>query len=234
MSVAIRKVTTSSVTDPLPTRNMALQPPTLEITSSTQAVLDTDYAASGQNMLEGDPKQQPVLRHAFVSYSHKDRIFANELIAELRKAGVPIWIDHEGLTPGTPNWDRSIRKAISESFAALLIASPDSQESDIVQGEMAVAKAQNHPIFPVWARGEIWEECVPLDLIDAQRFDCRGERKESAVQSITAALLQIMKTRSASNSSASFGQRPTRWISIDLCATYRDTPRRQAKRFQLT
>lgn len=40
----------------------------------------------------------------FISYSHEDAAFVALLKTDLEKAGAIIWIDHDKLPPGTPNW----------------------------------------------------------------------------------------------------------------------------------
>ena len=115
-------------------------------------------------------------KHLFVSYSRADSKFAHQVVIDLQKAGLNVWIDVQGLEPGTPNWEQSIRDAIANSFALLLIASPDSRQSIYVQGELTVAKARKCVIYTIWANGNEWIDCVPLEMANHQYIDGRGEQ----------------------------------------------------------
>src|SRR5437879_938841 len=97
--------------------------------------------------------QIPIPEHVFISYSHDDEEFVKKIGSDLEKAGINIWIDRTGLTPGTQNWNNAIRDAISRSFAVLLIASPDSGQSSFVQGELSVADSYGCPVYPAWVAG---------------------------------------------------------------------------------
>jgi hypothetical protein len=78
-------------------------------------------------------------KRIFISYPHLDSRFVDQLSADLSAAGVQVWIDHSGLAPGTPNWEKAIRDALRASSAMLLVASRSSRISLAVQGEVSVA-----------------------------------------------------------------------------------------------
>ena len=73
----------------------------------------------------------PTQRHVFVSYSRANSDFANKLMRDLQAQGIGVWIDHTGIQPGTPNWERAIREAIDTAFAIVLVASPESAQSKL-------------------------------------------------------------------------------------------------------
>ena len=73
--------------------------------------------------------------HTFISYSSKDREFVGRLRADLQVAGVNIWIDQTGLKAGTRDWEQAVRDAIRNAHAVVLIASPNSRQSQPVKGE---------------------------------------------------------------------------------------------------
>src|SRR6266446_2547174 len=64
--------------------------------------------------------------HIFLSYARGDEFYVDRLRTDLQKHGLPIWIDTERLGPGTPNWERSLRRALEHSYAAILTASSSS------------------------------------------------------------------------------------------------------------
>ena len=49
------------------------------------------------------------LGKVFISYSRQDITFVKRLRNDLAQAGIPVWIDHEALQPGTGNWEKAIR-----------------------------------------------------------------------------------------------------------------------------
>lgn len=122
--------------------------------------------------------------HVFVSYSTKDRDFVERLRRHLKQAGVNVWIDHEGLTPGTPNWEQALRDAIRSASAIILAASPNSRKSAYVLDELTVARLEKKPIYPVWVHGDVWINCISLGMGHVQHIDARGEKYEDALPRI--------------------------------------------------
>jgi hypothetical protein len=115
-------------------------------------------------------------RHAFLSYSQEDKEKVQKIALPLGNYDITCWIDYEGITPGTPDWEKSIRAALSNSFAFVLCASPHSRESNFVRAEVSLTQAKNIPIIPVWIHGDKWEDCIPLSLMYTQHIDLRDDR----------------------------------------------------------
>ena len=113
--------------------------------------------------------------YVFISYSHLDEAFAKYVAKDLNARGIQTWIDETGIKPGSPDWDSTLRQVISKAFAFILIASPNISSSTYVKGEVAIAKAQSRDIYPVWAHGTAWVDCVPINLINMQYIDMRGQ-----------------------------------------------------------
>lgn len=132
--------------------------------------------------------------HMFISYSRLDRDYCDRLIADLQRAGVNVWIDREGLEPSTPSWNKAIRDAIRCSFAVLLLASPHSEQSYVVQGELSLARSYGCPIYPLWIGG-VWEESVPLNMIQTQRIDLREEHYSSGMAAVLEEVKKVIERR---------------------------------------
>jgi hypothetical protein len=113
------------------------------------------------------------IRRAFVSYSRQDHGFVDTLASDLRKQAFELWVDFEGLEPGTPDWEAAVRDAIKKSFAVLLIASPNSRKSSYVRSELLLAQARKLPIYALWARGKSWIDSIPMNLAHMQYLDFR-------------------------------------------------------------
>ncbi|MDZ4770483.1 MAG: toll/interleukin-1 receptor domain-containing protein [Chloroflexota bacterium] len=50
------------------------------------------------------PGSDPAPQHVFISYSRRDLDLVKKLIADLGKRGVSVWLDKQGLKPGSANW----------------------------------------------------------------------------------------------------------------------------------
>jgi TIR domain len=136
----------------------------------------------------------------FISYARADSAFVNRLMKDLKARNVNFWIDQEGITPGTPDWEDAIRTALHYAYAVLYIASPEARRSLNVKDELHIAKKEQCPIYPVWARGDQWMDAVPIGLGSTQYIDARAANYENALQS-------IIKARHCRNNSGSCSNR---------------------------
>ncbi len=114
----------------------------------------------------------------------------NRLIADLEQQQIKVWIDKQGLKPGTRNWENALREAIQNCHAVLLIASPDSRSSNYVQDELALAEMWKRPVYPVWAAGDQWMECIPMGMGKVQFIDARGEQYKNAVTEVVKTVVE--------------------------------------------
>jgi tetratricopeptide (TPR) repeat protein len=95
-------------------------------------------------------KQQ---KQIFVSYSRSDRITIDQIVTMLRDKHYLLWmdVDERGIEPGE-DWKRELVTQMSASEAVLACVSPDFLKSKYCQEEIAQAKDENKPIFPVIVR----------------------------------------------------------------------------------
>lgn len=124
----------------------------------------------------------------FISYATANAAFADRLRVDLSAAGLNLWIDHVGLKVGTPNWEDAIRDALKRADSVLLVASPTSRKSNYVRDELAIAKDNGKPVYPVWAEGEVWSESIPMGLGYTQYVDLRAEKYDEGVKALIDAL----------------------------------------------
>jgi hypothetical protein len=105
----------------------------------------------------------------FISYSHHDENYKNELIKHLRalerQGAVRLW-DTSDIQQGA-NWDEEIGKAIEESKIAILLVSSNFLASDyIVQNELKEllrrAKSSNLFVLPILLSPTLWTEVPEL------------------------------------------------------------------------
>ena len=98
----------------------------------------------------------------FVSYSHEDHNFVTRLRTDLQAHGIEMWVDKEGIQPGTPDWEQALRDAIHTAHAVLFIASPAARNSRYVKDELRIAEYYQRVVYPLWVAGNQWIEAVPI------------------------------------------------------------------------
>jgi len=130
----------------------------------------TDLPVSGvitNNKLPGDTPLR-----VFISYSHKDETFKDELVIMLsslqRRGVIDAWQDRR-IEPGL-EWFRSIQEAMKECQIALLLVSSDFLASEFIVGNELPAlfqmrKAAGMRAIPIIVRACMWQsEPVLKDL----------------------------------------------------------------------
>jgi phosphonate transport system substrate-binding protein len=83
----------------------------------------------------------------FVSYSSKDKIVADAVVASLEKESIRCWYAPRDIKPGT-DWGEEIVKAVTASKVFLLIFSKNSNSSQRVLDELNVAISNELVIIP--------------------------------------------------------------------------------------
>jgi TPR repeat protein len=97
----------------------------------------------------------------FVSYSHKDKARVEPIVTQIESMGRQVWMDRTSIT-GQAGWAGQIVRAIRESRAVVLMASPNSYASDQVVRELYLAMNHRKPIVPI--------EIEPADLPDELQY----------------------------------------------------------------
>lgn len=89
--------------------------------------------------------------HIFISYSHEDEDFANELKENLSKQGYQPWVDKSRLEAGE-NWLEAVDSAINRAFALIIILTPHSVNSQYVIYEFGYAIGVRLDVIPILHR----------------------------------------------------------------------------------
>ena len=87
------------------------------------------------------------MSHVFISYAHADERYVKNLTRELKSQDIPYWYDQE-MSIGV-KWTDNIDQKIGESFALILVMTPNSRKSDYVNYEWAYAMGKGIEIIPV-------------------------------------------------------------------------------------
>jgi len=109
----------------------------------------------------------------FISYSSHDAALVQRLKDDLKEAGASVWLDHEQLKPGTPNWQKSVREGIEQAETVICATSPEAADSQYVGHELGIARDEHKEILLVWIRGEKWSRCAPMGYYYVQNIDAR-------------------------------------------------------------
>lgn len=110
------------------------------------------------------PAQQPPRpgdAMLFVSYSHKDRPRVDPIVSVIEDMGRRVWMDRSDIT-GQTGWAGQIVRAIRECRAVVLMASPNSYNSDQVVRELYLAMNHRKTIVPI--------EIEPAEMPDELQY----------------------------------------------------------------
>ena len=112
----------------------------------------------------------------FISYSRRNRPFAERLYFDLNRAGLDVWLDLSDIPPGA-DFEQRILPAIAERSHLVLLASPDAADSEWVRREVSEARSQHKTVIPLRLAGRSgtmpaeWER---LNMIEGAALDYWG------------------------------------------------------------
>lgn len=125
----------------------------------------------------------------FLSYSRTELFYVLDLVRDLQKCNLDIWIDFDRLMPGE-DWNRQIRYAVSSCADFLVIMSKGSLASEHVQLECRQALDEGKRIFVI-----MFEPVhLPPEFAAAIVLDGRGDF-EQLVRKIVCSLQSDHPTR---------------------------------------
>ncbi len=125
----------------------------------------------------------------FVSYRHGlETEFALKLAADLKNAGLEVWIDRLDGIKGGIDWRASIERSINTCAALVPVLSPDYLDSTYCRNELARADDLKRPTFPVLLR-PVAPADWPISIQRLQYEDFTGWRDEAAYRERFDALL---------------------------------------------
>ena len=126
----------------------------------------------------------------FLSYAQADEPFAMRLKQNLADRELRLVSDEAREFP-IPERQKVVRKALQEAHAVILLASPQTPASPVVQEDLELAEQSGCPVCVLWIAGKRRQDVLPplqttvraLDLIDA-----RPSRYERALDALLAML----------------------------------------------
>lgn len=90
------------------------------------------------------------MKRVFVSYSRRNKNFAERVARDLSDAGLDVWVDWRQIQAGEL-WQNEIYRGIERSEMLVVCLSPDAVNSEWVQREVNAAREQGKFIIPVMA-----------------------------------------------------------------------------------
>jgi hypothetical protein len=131
--------------------------------------------------------------HIFLSYRSIEADFALKLAADLKNAGVKLWMDRLDGIRGGDEWRRSIEEALTVGSCAAMIAavSPDYVEAEYCRKELSRANRLKIPIFPVMLR-PVPDDKIPLEIEGVQWLDLRDWQDEIRYGEKLSTLLKLL------------------------------------------
>lgn len=111
------------------------------------------------------------MKHFFISYSRVDSAFVIQLVRDLDKRGIHVWLDRLDIPPGA-NWDTEIEKALDQCKSLIVVLSAVSAKSENLKNEVGAALERGKQVVPIIvAKGAV----VPLMINRLQREDFTGD-----------------------------------------------------------
>jgi hypothetical protein len=105
-------------------------------------------------------------RKFFFAYARKDSDFVLRLAADLRAAGVDLWLDQFDVHGGQ-RWDLAVEQALKNCDALIAVLSPDSMASQNVMDEVSYALDEKKLVLPILLRpGEMPFRLRRLQYVD--------------------------------------------------------------------
>ncbi len=109
------------------------------------------------------------MAHVFISYAHKDQVYARKLADFLLASGFDVWID-DRIDFGS-DWEDAIFKAIDACAAFIIVMTPAASDSMWVKRERQHADNRHKQALPLLLDGEVFPFYAPI-----QYYDVQGEK----------------------------------------------------------
>ena len=144
----------------LPGKSLPKEPKTK---TEELAMADGDFNCASKAESGGEHK-------VFVSYSRKNSSAAREVCEFLNREQIPYWIDFQGI-PAGEEYKRRIAKAIRDTIFLLFLSSKDSNASENVRKEIALAVAEEKHIIPVRLDDAHYDDAIAYDIVSLDYVD---------------------------------------------------------------
>jgi len=129
----------------------------------------------------------------FISYSRQDIELVDNIVGEMRKAGLDVWLDREAIKAGN-TWQVQIVKGIQTCLAFVLMLSPNSAKSKYVRKEIDLAQQTEHPFLPLQLEPiSVLPPEIQFQLAGEQFIDLKMLGFENAVKQLIDTIKEYIK-----------------------------------------
>jgi hypothetical protein len=112
------------------------------------------------------------MSEVYISYARADAATTNAIVSQVKMFSVGGWKDRADLAIGKAAMG-SVRQALEQSAAVVVMISPKSLENKWVQFELGAAAALDKRIIPVIIDGDNVEAAMPEFLRKRRKVDAR-------------------------------------------------------------
>jgi TolB-like protein/Tfp pilus assembly protein PilF len=126
----------------------------------------------------------------FISYSREDKDRVLDLAAQLRAAGVGVWIDQGGID-GAALWGEAIVNALDQAKVLLLMVSESAVRSHNVAKEVVLVSERKGAILPVLLEPTVIPPSLKYPLAGIQQIEYFGAAPRDQLQAIVRSLQKL-------------------------------------------
>jgi serine/threonine protein kinase len=132
-------------------------------------------------------------RSVFISYAHSDADIVEKLVRAIQRRGAGVWIDRQGIRPGSRAWGDEILKGMRGAQIVLLFSSARSMASDNVKDEVYLAKELRKPIVVARLDQAPFSDEILMFLTRTQHIPA----SEMEPPAFAAAIVDVLNTETA-------------------------------------
>jgi methylmalonyl-CoA mutase cobalamin-binding subunit len=131
-----------------------------------------------------------VQQRAMVIYAPQDQDIAHRVQQDIASSRVALWCLDSGHDSDLSAQQNSVREAMRQASAVVLVASPAASNSRLVHMQMELAADYHRRVLVLWVRGEEADRLTLEQWRPEAVFDARGEHYEQACHMLLAHLQQ--------------------------------------------
>lgn len=135
-------------------------------------------------------------RSVFISYAHSDAEIVETLVRAIQRRGAGVWIDRQGIKPGSRAWGVEILNGMRGAQIVLLFSSARSMASDNVKDEVYLAKELRKPIVVARLDQSPFSDDILMFLTRTQHIPV----SEMEPPAFAAAIVDVLNKEPALNS----------------------------------
>jgi hypothetical protein len=140
---------------------------------------------------ESGPRLARHPHQIFISHSHEDRAFADDVVKALETSARRCWIAHRDVPAGAPSWAEPIVTAIARSRLVLVLLTARSIPSQEVLREVTLAADEKVPLLGVRLDLTSLSPGLRYFFVAGQRLDLADVTPAQQVSRILSTVLDL-------------------------------------------